>query len=214
MAMRKGIHHRSAASKQAILEAVLSLAVESGYEGTTMVDVARASGLPIGSVYWHFQNKEQLFAELLDYCFEIWKQANPRAGSMRERLRISIGTSAAASAGSADPAAAFWSIGLIFALRRFDDNIARQRYLAIRKEMFDIMAGRLRADFPSLSDEAAHRLALDITRMARALVDGFRVAAAAGDDTDFEDAAESAADALEHLIRIRASELGEPDTAT
>jgi AcrR family transcriptional regulator len=172
-----------------------------------MVDVARASGLPIGSVYWHFQNKEQLFAELLDYCFEIWKEANPPSRSMRERLRISISTSAAASAGSTDPAAAFWSIGLIFALRRFDDNAARQRYLGIRAEMFTLMAERLRAEFPALPDDEANKLARDITGMARAVTDGFRIAAAAGDDTDFEHAAGMAADALEHLIRTRVSEL-------
>ncbi|BDZ39284.1 TetR/AcrR family transcriptional regulator [Microbacterium suwonense] len=207
MATRKGEHHGSAASKRAILEAVLSRALEAGYEGTTMVDVARASGLPIGSVYWHFQNKEQLFAELLDYCFEIWKDANPPSRSMRERLRISIGTSAAASAGSADPAAAFWSIGLIFALRRFDDNAARQRYLGIRAEMFTLMAERLRAEFPALPEDEANKLARDITGMARAVTDGFRIAAAAGDDTDFEHAAAMAADALEHLIRTRVSEL-------
>lgn len=204
---RKRIHHGSAASKQAILEAVLSRSIETGYEGTTMVDVARASGLPIGSVYWHFQNKEQLFAALLDYCFEIWKSANPSSRSMRDRLRHSIGTSAAASAGSADPAAAFWSIGLIFALRRFDDNVARQRYLAIRAEMFDLIAERLREEFPDLPVDAANQLAQDITRMGRALTDGFRVAAAAGDDTDFEHAADMAADALEHLISIRVAEL-------
>lgn len=209
MATRKGEHQGSAASKRAILEAVLSRALEAGYEGTTMVDVARASGLPIGSVYWHFQNKEQLFAELLDYCFEIWKEANPPSRSMRERLRISIGTSAAASAGSADPAAAFWSIGLIFALRRFDDNAARQRYLGIRAEMFALMTERLRAEFPALPEDEANKLARDVTSMARAVTDGFRIAAAAGDDTDFEHAATLAADALEHLIRTRVAELAD-----
>lgn len=207
MAARKGAHHQSAASKQAILEAVLSRSIEAGYEGTTMIDVARASGFPIGSVYWHFQNKEQLFAALLDYCFEIWKDANPPSRSMRDRLRHSIGASAAASAGSADPAAAFWSIGLIFALRRFDDNVARQRYLAIRAEMFELMAERLRAEFPDVPADAANQLARDITSMGRALTDGFRVAAAAGDDTDFEHAADMCADALEHLISNRIAEL-------
>ncbi|GAA2418476.1 hypothetical protein GCM10010420_56200 [Streptomyces glaucosporus] len=51
-----------------------------------------------------------------------------------------------ASGNLADPAAAFWSIGLVFALeRRLEDNPARQRYLAIRKEMFEFIASRLRA---------------------------------------------------------------------
>ena len=208
MAARKTTHHATAESKRAILEGVLSLAVEAGYEGTTMAAVARASGLPIGSVYWHFQNKEQLFVELLDYCFEVWKQANPRTGSMRDRLRRSIASSAAASAGTTDPAAAFWSIGLVFAFeRRFADNLARQRYLEIRAEMFELIVDSLRQEFPALQEDAARDLAMDIARMGRALTDGFRAAAAAGDETDFERAAEMAADALEYLVNTRISEV-------
>lgn len=210
MAARKTTHHASAESKRAILEGVLSLAVEAGYEGTTMAAVARASGLPIGSVYWHFQNKEQLFVELLDYCFDVWKETNPRGGTMRDRLRRSIASSAAASGGSTDPAAAFWSIGLVFAFeRRFADNLARQRYLAIRAEMFELIAMSLQQEFPGLQGDAAKQLATDIARMGRALTDGFRVAAAAGDETDFEHAADLAADALEYLINTRMRELAD-----
>lgn len=210
MAARKTTHQASAGSKRAIIEGVLSLVVEAGYDGTTMAAVAKASGLPIGSVYWHFQNKEQLFVELLDYCFEVWKEANPPGGTMRDRLRRSIGSSAAASGGLADPAAAFWSIGLVFAFeRRFADNLARQRYLAIRAEMFELISNRLQREFPDLRDDHARDLALDIARMGRALTDGFRVAAAAGDDTDFEHAADMAADALQFLITSRVKALSD-----
>ena len=127
---------------------------------------------------------------------------------MRDRLRRSIASSAAASGRSTDPAAAFWSIGLVFAFeRRFADNLARQRYLAIRAEMFDLIAAALQEEFPALKEDAARDLALDIARMGRALTDGFRVAAAAGDDTDFERAADMAADALEYLVSARMAEL-------
>ncbi|MEV0185905.1 TetR family transcriptional regulator [Streptomyces sp. NPDC050625] len=207
MAAKRKAHRASEESKRAILEAVLSRAVEAGYEGTTMADVARASGLPIGSVYWHFQNKEQLFVELLDYCFEVWKQANTSVGGMRDLLRHSISESAAASASLAEPAAAFWSIGLVFAFeRRLEDNLARQRYLAIRKEMFEFVSARLRASFPEVPDEVADELVYDMAVMGRALTDGFRVAAAAGDDTDFARYAELAADAMESLVATRLKE--------
>jgi hypothetical protein len=42
--------------------------------------------------------------------------------------------------------------------------------------------------------------------MGRALTDGFRVAAAAGDDTDFTRYADLAADALEALVAARLKE--------
>lgn len=207
MATKRKTHQASEGSKNAILEAVLSRAVEAGYEGTTMADVARASGLPIGSVYWHFQNKEQLFVELLDYCFDVWKQSNESFGDMRELLSRTIGGSAAASASLAEPAAAFWSIGLVFAFeRRLEDNLARQRYLAIREEMFEFVTSRLRATFPDVPENVASELARDMAVMGRALTDGFRVAAAAGDDTDFGRYAEMAADALESLVTARLKE--------
>jgi len=207
MATRRKTHQASEESKRAILEAVLSLALEAGYEGTTMAEVARVSGLPIGSVYWHFQNKEQLFVELLDYCFEVWKQSNASIGGMRDRLRQSISESAAASASLAEPAAAFWSIGLVFAFeRRLEDNLARQRYLAIREEMFELVVARVRASYPDAPEAVADGLAVDLAVMGRALTDGFRVAAAAGDDIDFLRYAELSADALESLVAARLKE--------
>lgn len=208
MAARRNEHHTSAASKRAILEAVLAKAVETGYEGTTMADVARAAKLPIGSVYWHFQNKEQLFVELLDYCFEIWQQTHTTITDVRSFLQHTIGSSAAASGTtSTDPAAAFWSIGLVFAFeRRLTDNMARQRYLAIREEMFEFVVARLQTGFPDLPDDAAAELARDLATLGRALTDGFRAAAAAGDDVDLTRYAVLAGDALGSLATARLKE--------
>lgn len=207
MATKRKAHQASEGSKNAILEAVLGRAVEAGYEGTTMADVARVSGLPIGSVYWHFENKEQLFVELLDYSWDVWRRTHQSIGGMRELLKVSISGSAAASASLADPAAAFWSIGLVFAFeRRLADNRARQRYLAIREEMFAFVTARLRASYPDVPDDVATELAHDMAVMGRALTDGFRVAAAAGDDTDFERYADLAGDALESLVTTRLKE--------
>lgn len=207
MATRRGTHHATAESKRAILEAVLGRAMEAGYEGTTMADVARAAGLPIGSVYWHFQNKEQLFVDLLDYCFGVWRAAHADVTGMREFLRRSISGSAAASADTTDPAAAFWSIGLVFAFeRRLADNLARQRYLEIRREMFQVAVEKLRAEVPAIPADAAEELVFDLAVMGRALTDGFRAAAAAADQVDFAHFAQLSADALEALIAARLEE--------
>ncbi|GGR53330.1 AcrR family transcriptional regulator [Nocardioides luteus] len=207
MTEKRKAHQASAGSKRAILEAVLSRAVEAGYEGTTMADVARVSGLPIGSVYWHFKNKEQLFVELLDYCYEVWQESTAPVRDMRELLHNTISRSAAASADLADPAAAFWSIGLVFAFeRRLEDNLARQRYLEIRRKMFESVTSLLRTTYDGVPDDVAAELAHDMAVMGRALTDGFRVAAAAGDDTDFDRYASLTADALESLVASRLKE--------
>ncbi|MGV9232045.1 hypothetical protein [Streptomyces nigra] len=61
----------------------------------------------------------------------------------------------------------------------------------------------LRSSLCGVPDEVAAELAHDIAVMGRALTDAFRVAAAAGDDTDFDRYAGHAADALESLNSAR-----------
>ena len=93
MTRRSHAHQSTPGNEKAILDAALTLAVTAGYEGTTMAEVARLSGLPVGSVYWHFNNKEQLFSELIEYCFEQWK-VDHTGPTNRDLLRRSIAGSA------------------------------------------------------------------------------------------------------------------------
>ena len=55
-------HKQGDESRQAILEATLSIAAERGYDGTTVALVQEATGLPASSIYWHFGSKDQLLA--------------------------------------------------------------------------------------------------------------------------------------------------------
>jgi AcrR family transcriptional regulator len=61
-----------------ILEAALECFATRGYHTATMDDLARASGLSKGSLYWHFSSKEQVFLALFDHwvepIFEAWSQ--------------------------------------------------------------------------------------------------------------------------------------------
>ena len=50
-----------AAKKDLILDAAMSLLNEKGYTKTTMSDVARMAGIGRGTVYWHFDSKDDLF---------------------------------------------------------------------------------------------------------------------------------------------------------
>lgn len=208
MARRKNVHYTTPEHEKAILDAVLGLAVDAGYEGTTMAEVARVSGLPIGSVYWHFENKEKLFVELLDYCFEMWRDSH--AGqTQRELLGSSIAGSAAPASDPANTKHAFWIIGLIFALeKRLEDNEARKKYLQIRTQMFETALGQVGGQFPPEAIEADPHFARKIVAFGRAVTEGFYVSAAAGDDVDFGELAELstlAVDLLtEHYARLGA----------
>ncbi|MCP5056265.1 MAG: TetR/AcrR family transcriptional regulator [bacterium] len=60
-----------------ILEAALHCFTESGYHKASMDDLVRASGLSKGSLYWHFESKEEVFLALFDTFadayFEGWE---------------------------------------------------------------------------------------------------------------------------------------------
>jgi AcrR family transcriptional regulator len=53
------------ARRQEILQAALTAFAEKGYDKTTMDDIVEASGLSKGTLYWHFKNKQALFAALV-----------------------------------------------------------------------------------------------------------------------------------------------------
>lgn len=60
--------HAPAEERRAqILEAALGCFSARGYHATTMDHVAVASGLSKGSLYWHFEGKEDVFLALFDH---------------------------------------------------------------------------------------------------------------------------------------------------
>ncbi|RDI68136.1 TetR family transcriptional regulator [Nocardia pseudobrasiliensis] len=54
----------AALTKTAILDAARKLFVEKGFDSTSVDDIARESQLSKGAVYHHFQDKQQVFAEV------------------------------------------------------------------------------------------------------------------------------------------------------
>jgi AcrR family transcriptional regulator len=73
------------------LTAALSCFGEKGYHASTMDDLVRASGLSKGSLYWHFQSKEEVFLALFDsFSDELyggWDSAAESRGDALEVLR-------------------------------------------------------------------------------------------------------------------------------
>src|SRR5262245_56203989 len=56
-------------SRLRILEATFELAHELGYQGTSISKVVERSGLPVSSVYWHFADKDALFAAMIQHSY-------------------------------------------------------------------------------------------------------------------------------------------------
>jgi AcrR family transcriptional regulator len=71
-----------------ILEAALRCFGEKGYHVATMDDLARASGLSKGSLYWHFRSKEEVFLaafdQVADETFAAWDRLLAEGGTTLE----------------------------------------------------------------------------------------------------------------------------------
>ena len=51
------------------------MATERGYDGTTISLVSKKSGLPPTSIYWHFTDKDDLIAAVIERSFQRWLAA-------------------------------------------------------------------------------------------------------------------------------------------
>jgi AcrR family transcriptional regulator len=91
MASRQRKHAPREVRRAQILEAALECFATRGYHMATMDDLARASGLSKGSLYWHFSSKEEVFLALFDRfvqgIFDAWGRLETEGRSSMEVVR-------------------------------------------------------------------------------------------------------------------------------
>ncbi|MFF0729845.1 TetR/AcrR family transcriptional regulator [Streptomyces sp. NPDC004134] len=105
-------------SRQRILDATVQIAGERGYEGTSIAAVSAACGLPPSSIYWHFKDKDDLIAAVIERSFDTWLAAvelpGEEAGTPLERVTAAAGKVAKSLLDAPD----FLRLGLMLALER------------------------------------------------------------------------------------------------
>ncbi|MFV8165644.1 TetR/AcrR family transcriptional regulator [Mycobacterium sp. 134] len=145
-------------SRERILDAATEIAAERGYEGTSIALVSKKCGLPASSIYWHFKDKDDLIAAVIERSFGTWLAAwqVPTDGTTDDRA-VSVGTQVAkALLDSPD----FIRLGLMLALeRRPVEPRARAMFLQARAEAFRQMSDTIRDWTPELSDADVDQLA-------------------------------------------------------
>ncbi len=76
--------------RERILETATRLFVERGYHGLSMREIAEACSLSKAGIYYHFEDKEQLFLVILEKSLDelevITRQAADLPGSTRARI--------------------------------------------------------------------------------------------------------------------------------
>jgi TetR/AcrR family acrAB operon transcriptional repressor len=71
-------------TRQTVLEASLKLFSRDGYSLTTLSRIAKEAGCSRGPIYWHFENKDDLYEAVLAYSQEPLEALVAECGAMRE----------------------------------------------------------------------------------------------------------------------------------
>ncbi|MGW3401883.1 TetR/AcrR family transcriptional regulator [Streptomyces zhihengii] len=169
-------------SRQRILDAAVEIAGERGYEGTSIAAVSAKCGLPASSIYWHFKDKDDLIAAVIERSFETWLAAvelpSEETGTPLERVTAMAGGVGKSLIDAPD----FLRLGLMLALeRRPAEPRGRTVFLQVRDIARAKIADMAQALVPDLDEESVHAL----TTYAVAGADGLFVQRELnGDDVD------------------------------
>jgi AcrR family transcriptional regulator len=165
-------------SRARILEAATEIASERGYEGTSIALVSAKCGLPASSIYWHFKDKDDLIAAVIERSFADWLTAwqLPAEGAARDRLATMAMQIAKALLDSPD----FIRLGLMLALeRRPVEPRARAMFLQARAQAYYELTIAVRELTPGLTDAQIDQL----VTYAIAGADGLFIAKEIGGDS-------------------------------
>jgi AcrR family transcriptional regulator len=165
-------------SRNRILDAATEIAAERGYEGTSIGGVSEKCGLPASSIYWHFKDKDDLIAAVIERSFTNWLQVwrLPEGLAARDRLIEVAVRSAKALQDSPD----FLRLGLMLALeRRPVEPKARARFVEVRQQAFEALSTSIRDMELGLTEvQIAH-----LATYAIAGADGLFIAREVGGDS-------------------------------
>lgn len=144
-------------SRRRILNAAREIASERGYQGTSIAAVSTKCGLPASSIYWHFKDKDDLLAAVIESSFSAWLQAwdVPAEGSTEERVLAVATQIAKALMDSPD----FIRLGLMLTLeRRPVEPRARAMFISVRAQACCALESVVAELMPELSTAQISRL--------------------------------------------------------
>ena len=149
-------------SRVRILDAATEIAAERGYEGTSIALVSAKCGLPASSIYWHFKDKDDLIAAVIERSFGTWLSAwqlpeNDRDDDEAQDLFVGLAAQAAKALSDSPD---FIRLGLMLALERRPTELrARTMFVQVRARAFDQLRENFREFMPGLTDADVYQLA-------------------------------------------------------
>ena len=170
------------AARGKILDAAAEIAGERGYEGTSISLVSKRSGFPASSIYWHFKNKDDLIAAVIERSFGVWLTAlteMPRPDPS-EPIEQLVEFESSQIMRSLEVAPDFLRLGLMLGLEhRPEDPTARKMFLKVRSRAFRNGVKIYGKWLPDLDKNALEEL----SSFCVALADGFFISREVADAT-------------------------------
>ena len=105
-------------SRRKILDAAAALMAERGFAGTSISAISKRSGLPSGSIYWHFESKEALLGAVVEEGVERWLESLPGRDSLPEDPAHIVEAVLDAAAASLEEHPQFLRLLILIALER------------------------------------------------------------------------------------------------
>jgi len=89
---RNKVQQLPAEKRQEIVDAARALFLDAGYESTSMTAIATAAGVAPNTIYWYFQDKDELLVAVLDAELErgLWNFLNSPAADSTGRLLMVV----------------------------------------------------------------------------------------------------------------------------
>ena len=178
---------RAGESRERILRAAAEVVAERGYGGTTIARITERSGLPASSVYWFFENKDALIAEVVLHHFEAWVRLRPvwRAPGPDEELATVLGELLRPGMRALAESPDYLRLGQSLLLEpRERGSAARARFLELRRDGMRGLEQWFLEGLTASGLEGAEALAAELSRLVVVASDGLFLSYRAGDELD------------------------------
>ena len=164
-------------SRRKIVDAAAALMAERGFAGTSIAAVSLRSGLPSGSIYWHFESKEALLGAVVEEGARRWFDALPANASLPSDPAVRATALLEALVTSLEQHPEFLRLLLVIALERREVDATS---LAVIHRVRELAIGRIRTLLSVLLDsfdrDLADRLAGEFALFVLCVADGAFVA--------------------------------------
>ncbi len=87
----RATYKKSEVSRRSVVEAAVRALAQQGFANTSVSDIAHSAGMSKGVVHYHFANKDDLIARVLEHCSSVVRERARAAwelgGTPTERIR-------------------------------------------------------------------------------------------------------------------------------